>query len=117
MSNDVEHNSEALKRTRRGQVVSDKRDKTRTVTIEYLRKLPKIGKYVKQRSVFHVHDERNASHRGDWVEIVPCRPLSKTKSWRLVRVLEQAPQGSKGTSQPDVAPPVEAGAPAGGEQE
>ena len=118
MSNDGSQNRKPLKRLRRGYVVSDKRDKTRTVAIEYLQKLPKIGKYVRQRSVFHVHDEHNASARGDLVEIAPCRPLSKTKSWRLVRVVEQAPRGAKAATHAEVTPAVEeVAAGAGGEQQ
>ena len=116
MSDGAAQSRKPLKRVRSGRVVSDKRDKTRTVAIEYLHKLPKIGKYVRQRSVFHVHDERNASARGDLVEIAPCRPLSKTKSWRLVRVLEQAPRGAKAATHAEQTPAVEE-AGAGGEQE
>jgi small subunit ribosomal protein S17 len=73
-----------------GRVESDKRDKTRTVSIAYLTKHPKYGKYLKNRTVLHVHDERNESRLGDRVEIAECRPLSKTKSWVLVRVVEKA---------------------------
>ena len=109
MSNESAQDRSPLKRVRAGYVVSDKRDKTRTVAIEYLQKLPKLGKYVRQRSVFHVHDEANASRRGDRVEIAPCRPLSKTKSWRLVRVVERAPQGAKAATADVPAEPAAAG--------
>ena len=71
-----------------GIVESDKRDKTRTVTIMFSVKHPKYGKYMRKRSVLHVHDEKNESKRGDRVEIAECRPISKTKSWILLRVLE-----------------------------
>lgn len=72
-----------------GVVASDKRSKTRTVVIAYSSKHPKYGKYVKNRSVLHVHDEKNESRIGDRVEIAECRPISKTKSWTLVRVVER----------------------------
>lgn len=78
-----------IKGTRIGVVESDKRDKTRKVVIRYQAKHPKYGKYVGKRTVFHVHDERNESAAGDIVEIAECRPISKTKSWRLVRVVEK----------------------------
>ncbi len=77
---------------KQGVVASDKRDKTRTVVISFLTKHPKYGKYMRKRTVLHVHDEGNVSKAGDRVEVVPCRPISKTKRWALSRVVEQAPQ-------------------------
>ena len=77
--------------TRVGFVTSDKRDKTRIVAVEYLVKHAKYGKYLRRHSKFHVHDEANVSQIGDRVEIVNCRPISKTKSWRLVRIVEKNP--------------------------
>jgi small subunit ribosomal protein S17 len=82
-------NNATLERTRIGVVHSDKRDKTRKVVIDFLAKHPKYGKYVKRRTVLHVHDENNESRVGDKVEVVETTPISKTKSWRLVRVVEQ----------------------------
>lgn len=73
-----------------GVVEGDARDKTRKVAIRYLVKHPKYGKYVRRRTVLHVHDQDNASRTGDTVEIAECRPISKTKSWTLVRVVERA---------------------------
>ena len=73
-----------------GVVESDKRDKTRKVTIRFSVKHPKYGKYIRRRTVLQVHDEKNESHVGDRVEVAECRPLSKTKSWILVKVLETA---------------------------
>jgi len=70
-----------------GVVESDARDKSRTVVIYYSVKHPKYGKYVRKRTVLQVHDENNASRKGDRVEIAECRPISKTKSWTLVKVL------------------------------
>ena len=77
---------------RTGVVTSDKREKTRKVEVKFLAKHPKYGKYLRQRTVLHVHDQDNVSHIGDLVEVEECRPVSKTKSWRLVRVITEAPR-------------------------
>ncbi len=74
-----------------GTVVSDKRAKTRSVSVNYQVRHPKYGKYLHRHTKYQVHDEGNASKKGDRVEIAQCRPISKTKSWRLVRVVEAAP--------------------------
>lgn len=74
-----------------GVVTSDKRDKTCTVAVEYQKVHTKYGKRLKRDAKFQVHDENNDAGKGDRVEIAQCRPLSKTKSWRLVRVLHKAP--------------------------
>jgi len=74
-----------------GVVTGDKCSKTRRVEIKRLVKHPKYGKYVKQRTVCYVHDEADDSHLGDTVEIMECRPLSRTKRWRLVKVVTKAP--------------------------
>jgi small subunit ribosomal protein S17 len=79
----------SLTRTLTGIVVSDKRDKTRTIAVAYQVKHPKYGKYLHRQTNYHVHDPENTSKNGDRVEIANCRPISKTKSWRLVRVVEQ----------------------------
>ena len=77
--------------TRRiGIVESDARDKTRKVVIAYSSRHPKYGKYIKRRTVLQVHDANNESHKGDRVEVAECRPISKTKSWILTRVVEKA---------------------------
>ncbi|GJQ30962.1 MAG: 30S ribosomal protein S17 [Phycisphaerae bacterium] len=78
-----------VKGTKVGIVDSDARAKTRRVVVSYLAKHPKYGKYIRQRTILHVHDEQNASRVGDVVEVAPCRPISKTKNWRLVRIVEQ----------------------------
>jgi len=75
-----------------GIVDSDRREKSCTVSINYLVKHEKYGKYIRKRTRIHVHDEDNAAKLGDRVEIVECRPISKTKSWTLVRVVEAASQ-------------------------
>lgn len=72
-----------------GIVESDKRDRTRTVVVANVAKHAKYGKYVRTRTVLHVHDENNTSHLGDLVEVKPCRPMSKTKRWALVRVVQK----------------------------
>ena len=74
-----------------GVVTSDKMNKTRRVEIPRLVKHPKYGKYIKRRTICHVHDENNESHVGDTVEIMETRPLSKLKNWRLVRIVTRAP--------------------------
>jgi small subunit ribosomal protein S17 len=79
------------RRTAVGVVTSDKMNKTRRVEIPRLVKHPRYGKYIRRRTVCHVHDENNESGAGDTVEIMETRPLSKTKHWRLVRVVTKAP--------------------------
>jgi small subunit ribosomal protein S17 len=78
------------KRVEVGVVTSDKMNKTRVVEIPRRVKHPRYGKYIRRRTVCHVHDEENQSHHGDTVEIVESRPRSKTKRWELVRVVEKS---------------------------
>jgi small subunit ribosomal protein S17 len=73
-----------------GTVTSDKMDKSRRVEVPRLVRHPKYGKFVRRRTVCHVHDEQNESHEGDKVEIVECPPKSKTKRWDLVRVVAKS---------------------------
>jgi small subunit ribosomal protein S17 len=77
-----------------GVVTSDKMNKTRRVEIPRLVKHARYGKYIKRRTICHVHDENNESHTGDTVEIMETRPLSKLKNWRLVRVVTKGPGGT-----------------------
>jgi small subunit ribosomal protein S17 len=77
-------------RTMQGRVVSNKMDKSIVVAIERMVKHPIYGKFVKRTTKLHAHDENNECGQGDTVEIRECRPLSKTKSWTLVKVLEKA---------------------------
>jgi small subunit ribosomal protein S17 len=79
-------------RTIRGVVASDKGNKTIKVVVEYQTRHPKYGKYLKRRTVLHAHDEINDAKEGDTVEIAECRPLSRTKHHRLLRVVERAPE-------------------------
>lgn len=73
-----------------GVVTSNSGSKSIRVTIDYKVKHPKYGKYVRRRTKLAVHDELNGCHVGDVVEIAQCRPYSKMKSWRVVRVLQKA---------------------------
>lgn len=79
-----------LRKERIGVVTSDKMDKSIVVSVERKVKHPKYGKFVKKTSKFVAHDEKNDSHIGDTVKIMETRPLSKTKNWRLVEVIERA---------------------------
>ena len=79
-----------LRKTRIGVVKSNKMDKTITVAVERKVKHPIYGKFVKKTTKFHAHDEKNECVVGDVVRIMESRPLSKTKRWRLVEVVEKA---------------------------
>ena len=79
-----------LRKTRTGVVTSDKMDKTITVAVERKVKHPIYGKFVKKTTRFHAHDEKNECTIGDIVKIMETRPLSKTKRWRLVEIVEKA---------------------------
>jgi small subunit ribosomal protein S17 len=82
--------TETVKRTKTGRVTSSKADKTVTVMLERQVKHPLYGKYIKRSTKVHAHDEENSCGEGDLVTISECRPLSKTKSWRVVEILERA---------------------------
>ncbi len=82
--------SEQILKTQTGKVISCSGEKSLRVAMDYKVKHPKYGKYVRRRSTFAVHDEQNQAKVGDVVVISPCRPYSKTKSWRLIKVLEKA---------------------------
>ena len=79
-----------LRKERIGVVVSDKMDKTITVSVERKVKHPMYGKFVKMTKKFHAHDEKNDCGIGDTVRIMETRPLSKSKNWRPVEILEKA---------------------------
>ncbi len=79
-------------RTLTGRVVSDKMDRTVTVLVERRVRHPLYGKIVRRSTKVHAHDEENSCRVGDTVCVVECRPLSKTKTWRLVEILERAEQ-------------------------
>ena len=73
-----------------GLVVSDRMDKTITVMVERRVKHPLYKKYIRRKSTLHAHDENNECRMGDTVSVEQCRPLSKTKSWRLQEIMERA---------------------------
>ncbi len=77
-------------RTLSGKVISNKMQKTVTVLIERTTKHPLYGKYIQRSTKLHVHDELGVCQEGDLVLIEECRPIAKTKNWRLVQVVERA---------------------------
>jgi len=79
-----------IKRTLTGKVISDKMDKTITVKVERQVKHPIYGKFIKRSTKVHAHDEANECKLGDTVTVIESRPLSKSKSWQLVEVVEKA---------------------------
>lgn len=79
-----------IRKTKTGVVRSDKMEKTVTVAVERKVKHPIYGKFVKKTTKFHAHDEKNEAKPGDVVKIMETRPLSKTKRWRLVEIIERA---------------------------
>ncbi|RMG36549.1 MAG: 30S ribosomal protein S17 [Gammaproteobacteria bacterium] len=79
----------AANRTLQGRVVSDKMDKTVTVVVERRVKHPLYGKFVRRSTKVHAHDENNECRVGDVIVVEQCRPLSKTKSWRFVKLVER----------------------------
>ena len=79
-----------IERTATGRVISDKIDKTITVLVERRVKHPVYGKFVRKSTKLHAHDENNECKQGDVVTIAECRPISKSKAWRLVEVVEKA---------------------------
>lgn len=85
-----ENEKRNLRKERIGVVTSNKGDKTITVTIQYKEKHPIYGKFVSKTKKYHAHDERNEAGVGDKVRLMETRPLSKTKRWRLVEIVEKA---------------------------
>mgnify|MGYP000216924700 CR=1 FL=1 len=79
-----------LRKERIGVVVSSKMDKTAVVAVERKEKHPLYGKFVKKTTKFVAHDEKNECGEGDTVRIMETRPLSKTKNWRIVEIVEKA---------------------------
>jgi small subunit ribosomal protein S17 len=81
---------QAVNRALTGTVVSNAMDKTVTVLVERRVKHPLYGKFIRRSTKVHAHDEANECNQGDIVTVEQCRPLSKTKTWRLVKVVERA---------------------------
>ncbi|HAB89710.1 MAG TPA: 30S ribosomal protein S17 [Bacteroidetes bacterium] len=79
-----------LRKTRIGIITSDKMEKTITVAVERRIKHPLYGKFMKKTKKYHAHDEENTARIGDRVRIMETRPLSKSKRWRLIEVIERA---------------------------
>ena len=79
-----------LRKERTGVVTSNKMDKSITVAIKWKEKHPIYGKFVNKTKKYHAHDEKNECNIGDTVRIMETRPLSKTKRWRLVQIIERA---------------------------
>ena len=78
------------KHTLVGMVVSDSRDKTRKVKVDWSTRHPRYHRVIRKHTILHIHDENNECANGDKVRIVECRPVSKTKAYKLVEVLEKA---------------------------
>jgi len=89
----VEAVTKKIERTVTGKVVSNKMDKTITVLVERKVKHPLYGKYIKQSNKFHAHDEKNEINEGDIVQITEHKPISKSKSWVLTKVVSKGQQG------------------------
>jgi small subunit ribosomal protein S17 len=107
MSEQQDNSNERNQRRRiQGVVVSDKMDKTITVQWERQVEHTHVRKIVKRRKKLHAHDENNEAKLGDYVEIAATRPLSKTKTWRLVRVLRKAHAGLREEQQEAAAEPA-----------
>ena len=79
-----------LRKERTGVVFSNRMDKSITVAVRWKEKHPIYGKFVNKTKKYHAHDEKNECHVGDIVKIMETRPLSKTKRWRLVQIVERA---------------------------
>ncbi len=92
MSEEIKVAGTKSKRTLVGRVVSNKMDKTVSVSIERLIKHPAYGKYIRRSNKMMAHDEKNECNMGDRVAICECRPISKNKAWQVVEILERAPE-------------------------
>jgi small subunit ribosomal protein S17 len=89
-----EKQEERKQRTVTGRVVSDKMDKTVSVSVERLIKHPVYGKYIRRTTKLLAHDESNECKSGDTVAIAECRPMSKRKAWQVVNIIERGPAHS-----------------------
>ncbi len=90
MTGETMGEQQKIQRTLTGRVVSDKMDKTVTVLIERRVTHPLYGKIVTRSKKYHAHDEKNECHEGDLVTIEECRPISRTKAWRVAKLVEKA---------------------------
>lgn len=87
---EVKETSRNLRKVRQGVVVSDKMDKTVVVAVRWKEKHPLYGKFIAKTKKYHAHDEANGCHEGDTVRIMETRPLSKSKRWRVIDIVERA---------------------------
>lgn len=87
---EVKETSRNLRKVRQGVVVSDKMDKTIVVAVRWKEKHPLYGKFIAKTKKYHAHDETNECHEGDTVRIMETRPLSKSKRWRVIDIVERA---------------------------
>ena len=87
---EVKETSRNLRKVRQGVVVSDKMDKTVVVAVRWKEKHPLYGKFIAKTKKYHAHDEANDCHEGDTVRIMEIRPLSKSKRWRVIDIVERA---------------------------
>ncbi len=111
MSGEQNTRARGQRKTVEGYVVSDKMDKTITVRSERLVKHPLYGKYIRRATIAKAHDENNEAQQGDLVEIAFTRPLSKTKNWRLVKIVRRSTLAGPVPVEDEVAEVVEAAAP------
>jgi small subunit ribosomal protein S17 len=86
----VQMETRNLRKTRTGVVISDKMEKSIVIAAKFKEMHPIYGKFVQKTKKYHVHDENNEAHVGDTVLVMETRPLSKTKRWRLVQIIEKA---------------------------
>ena len=87
---EVKETSRNLRKVRQGVVVSDKMDKTIVVAVRWKEKHPLYGKFIAKTKKYHAHDEANECHEGETVRIMETRPLSKSKRWRVIDIVERA---------------------------
>jgi len=92
MSEEVKEAAKTSGRSVTGRVISDKMDKTISVSVERLIKHPVYGKYIRRTTKVMAHDESNECKAGDKVTIAECKPMSKNKAWQVVEVVERAPE-------------------------
>lgn len=90
MNTEIKPDIEKKQRTVQGRVVSNKMDKTVTVLVERQVKHELYGKYIRRSTKLHAHDAENSCNEGDVVRVAECAPMSKTKNWRVVEIVERA---------------------------
>ena len=94
----MQGNNQKIRIRKKGVVISDRMDKTRVILVETLSRHPVYLKVIRKRNKFYAHDETNMSKNGDIVLIKQCRPLSKTKRWKVVDILKKSDVKDKGVT-------------------